>query len=100
MVIQILNENWKIFALGGTSSILLKLVPFQSSGLGTFCDHVIPNFISNFNNHYSDLSNEVYNVSVPQGGHYILSEICRSLMYRSGIFYRVSVQFFRWDTFF
>ena len=87
MVFEILNENGKILTLGGVSSILLKLVSFYSIGCSKFYDHAMPNFISNFNNHYSDLSNEIYNVSVPQGGHYILSKICQSWMYWSGIFW-------------
>ena len=73
----ILNENGKIFALGKVSSILIKLVPFHSSGHGKFFDHTIPNFNSNFNKQYSDLSNEVYNASVFYGTQEI--HICQKL---------------------
>ena len=47
---------------------MLKLVPFQSSRRGKFCDNAILN--SNFIRFYFYLSNEVYNISVPQGGQY------------------------------
>ena len=67
MVFEILNENGKILTLGGKALILLKLVPFYSIWCSKFRDYAIPNFISNFNNHYSDLSKEVYNIFVSQG---------------------------------
>ena len=39
MVIQILNKNGEIFALGRASSMLQKLVPFQPSERSKLCDH-------------------------------------------------------------
>ena len=68
MSIEFLNEIGKKIALGGAKLIFLKLIPFHSNGLCTCCDHATPNFISNFNNHYSDLSKEVYNISASHGG--------------------------------
>ena len=68
MVFEILSENRKILTLEGVLPLLIKLVPFYSIWRSKFCDHAIPNFISNFNNHYSDLSKEVYNIFVSQGG--------------------------------
>ena len=38
---------------------------------GIFCNHATPNFISNFNNRYPDLSKEIYIVSVHQRVHEI-----------------------------
>ena len=56
MLIQILDKNGENFALQG-----VKLIPFHSLGIA---NNARPNFISNFSNDYSDLSKEVYNVSV------------------------------------
>ena len=84
VIIQILKEN---FAQVGALSTQLKLVPFQSSGHGKFCNHANPYFNSNFICHYSDLLNEVYNVFVYQEGHNILSKTCQSFVYLSGIFW-------------
>ena len=100
MVIQILSENEKIFALEEASSILLKLIPFHSNGRGKYCDHAIPILIQNFDNHYLDLSKEVYNVSVPQENHDTLSKTCRSLVYRSGNLITLFTMFMWTKTFF
>ena len=61
-------------------------MPFHSNGLCTYCDPATPNFISSFNSHYSDLSKEVYNVSVPQRGQQIVAKNLRILLYRSDTF--------------
>ena len=65
MSIEFLNDIGKNIALGGAKLIFLKLIPFHSNLLCTYCDHTTPNFISSFNSHYLDLSKEVYKVSIP-----------------------------------
>ena len=56
MSIKFLNYIGKNIALSGAKLIFLKLIPFHSNRLCTYSDHTKPNFIYNFNSHYSDFS--------------------------------------------
>ena len=86
VAIEIWNETGKNIPLGGVKLIFLKSIPFHSNGFCTYCDPATPNFISSFNSHYSDLSKEVYNVSVPQGVQQIVAKKLRILLYQSDTF--------------
>ena len=45
MVIRILDKNGEKIDLAGVKLIFLKLIPFHSNGLFTYCDNATPNFI-------------------------------------------------------
>ena len=60
-------------------------------GRSKFYNHATPNALSNLNNHYSDLSDEVSNVSLSQGGQKYLSKTFE-VFYTGQILSHVSIK--------
>ena len=79
MVIKRRFETGRISIVRGSRGVLVKAVVFHLRGCGHPQDHAILNFIKFFNSHYSDLSIEVYKVSIPQGGQKIPADKARRI---------------------
>ena len=79
MVIEKSFETGRISIVRASRGVLVKVVLFHIKGRGHSQVDTMPNIIKSFNSHYSDLSIEVYKVSVPQGGQKITAVKARRI---------------------
>ena len=70
-------ETGRISIVRVSRGVLVKVMFFYLRGCGHPQSHAMPKIIKSFNCHYSDLSNEVYNVSVSYRGQEKLSKTSR-----------------------